>query len=164
MQFGKMNWGDLSGSFLKVGMIGYLYLNQNLTVASTIIAFILVPLTVFVFALAQTRLNFLTFKPKNFKLNSQTLFRFSGWIFVSEVCVGTIGTVEYSLLGRLSSPESIGVLSAAQRLALAFGLLSSSLTTSLLHKVAQFQTSKQFRSFLKSSLPLLLISACAFYS
>lgn len=138
-------------NLLKMGLIGIvIYLGID-NLPWIFWSFALVPLLTFVLAFMATDKTPLT-KVKAQNGHLFDLFHVSKWIAISVVANAIIGQADILMTRSLGGADELARLAGAQRLASVIGILTMSLVSVLLPKVASMNTKEELNFFYRKSL------------
>jgi O-antigen/teichoic acid export membrane protein len=147
---------DISAVVFKVILVAFLFLNQSLTLTTSILALSLTPFLSVILSVFFISFKFIfsSFDKKFFKEISSFAF----FIFLSNIVIALLGQIDYLFLARLSGALETGIYSAANRLTFIFPAIVKGYTVILVPKFAGFAKKEEAKKFLKKVNFTFLIS------
>lgn len=139
----------------KAILIGILFLAYKLNFFSALITFATLPFMAFLIGSLIVPRGFLKTRG-NERESFKELFRFSRWILVSIFCVMLFDRLNVLMLGYFKPLEEVGYYSAANTFAFIFPLITGTMTTILLPKIAGISQKEQLRKYAKKAVKVTL--------
>lgn len=137
---------QISTSVIRMlGLIFLFLMPDHFTIMNSFIIYIFSPLIVMIFHFSEIlKIIKQPFTMENFKKKTKIIYSYSKWLFLSMVAVLLISRLDQFMLLKMVTVKEAGYYAIATQLIMVLPLVTESLTTVLLPKVANINTDLRF--------------------
>jgi len=153
--FAKHVLVEIINNFVKLVIIGFLYVIHILNILNAVAVYVAVPYLSCLFGLIFIPKSFFYAEPTQKTIVYEVL-HFSKWIMLSSVIIAIYSRLDILLLNQFRGSQVVGVYSAAHILASSLELFAIALLTVVFPKVSRFSERGEYVSFYKRYLIVLV--------